>query len=79
MSDKTPTFEQHMAELEKLVARMEQGDVPLDEALKAFEQGMKLVTVCKEQLAQAEMKVEKVMAGVAGVQGVETVPFNVGE
>ncbi len=74
MSEKTQTFEQHMAELEKLVARMEQGDVPLDEALQAFEQGMKLVTVCKEQLSQAEMKVEKVM----NAQG-DTVPFNVGD
>lgn len=74
MSEKTPTFEQHMMELEKLVARMEQGDVPLDEALKAFEQGMKLVAVCKDQLAQAEMKVEKVM----NAQG-DNVPFNVGE
>ncbi len=74
MSEKTQTFEQHMADLEKLVTRMEQGDVPLDEALKAFEQGMKLVAVCKEQLAQAEMKVEKVM----NAQG-DTVPFNVGE
>ena len=55
------TFEQHMGQLEKLVARMEQGEVPLDEALKAFEQGMKLVAVCKEQLAQAELKVEQVM------------------
>ena len=70
----TPTFEQHMAQLEKLVARMEQGDVPLDEALKAFEDGMKLVTLCKDQLAQAEMKVEKVM----NAQG-ETAPFAVGE
>jgi exodeoxyribonuclease VII small subunit len=74
MSEKTQTFEQHMAELEKLVTRMEQGDVPLDEALKAFEQGMKLVAVCKDQLAQAEMKVEKVM----NAQG-DTVAFNVGE
>lgn len=78
MTEKTPTFEQHMADLEKLVARMEQGDVPLDEALKAFEQGMKLVSVCKEQLAQAELKVEKVVAGLAGAQGA-TMPFHVGE
>ena len=55
------TFEQSMSQLEQLVARMEQGDVALDEALKAFEQGMKLVTVCKAQLAQAELKVEQVM------------------
>lgn len=68
------TFEQNMGQLEKLVARMEQGEVPLDEALKAFEQGMKLVAVCKEQLAQAELKVEKVM----NTQG-DTVPMDVEE
>ena len=74
MTEATPTFEQHMAELEKLVARMEQGNVPLDEVLAAFEQGMKLVGLCKDQLAQAEMKVEKVMTA----QG-DTAPFQVGE
>ncbi|PZP39953.1 MAG: exodeoxyribonuclease VII small subunit [Pseudomonas fluorescens] len=55
------SFEQNMGELEKLVSRMEQGDVALDEALKSFEQGMKLVQVCKEQLALAEVKVEQVI------------------
>ena len=68
------TFEQNMGQLEKLVARMEQGEVPLDEALKAFEQGMKLVSVCKEQLAQAELKVEQVM----NAQGA-TAPMDVEE
>lgn len=55
------TFEQQMGQLEQLVARLEQGELPLDEALKAFETGMKLVTVCREQLARAEMKVEQVV------------------
>jgi exodeoxyribonuclease VII small subunit len=55
------TFEQHMRELEQLVGKLEQGELPLDDALKAFEQGMKLVTVCKAQLAQAELKVEQVV------------------
>lgn len=59
--DKQITFEQHMKQLEQLVGKLEQGEVPLDEALQAFEQGMKLVAVCKEQLVQAELKVEKVM------------------
>ena len=68
------TFEQSMGQLEKLVAKLEQGEVPLDEALKAFEQGMKLVEVCKEQLAQAELKVEKVM----NAQG-QTVPVDMEE
>ncbi len=55
------TFEQHMKLLEQVVGKLEQGEVPLDEALKAFEQGMKLVTTCREQLAQAELKVEQVI------------------
>lgn len=68
------TFEQSMGQLEQLVAKLEQGEVPLDEALKAFEQGMKLVEVCKAQLVQAELKVEKVM----NAQG-DTQPLDVEE
>lgn len=74
MTTATPTevtFEQSMGQLEKLVARMEQGDVPLDEALKAFEEGMKLVAVCKAQLAQAELKVEQVINAQGDTQPVE--------
>ena len=70
--DKQPTFEQHMRQLEQLVGKLEQGEVALDEALQAFEQGMKLVAVCKEQLALAELKVEKVM----NAQG-QTAPLEV--
>lgn len=68
------TFEQHMQELEQLVARLERGELPLDDALKAFEQGMKLVAVCKEQLAQAEVKVEKVVSAAGATE-----PFKVTE
>jgi exodeoxyribonuclease VII small subunit len=51
-------FEQTMAELEAVVARLEQGDVPLEEALKAFERGVVLTRACQEALAAAEQKVE---------------------
>ena len=69
MTDKQEkTFEQHMGDLEKLVGQLERGELPLDEALKAFENGMKLVEVCKEQLAKAEMKVEKVMNAKGGTE-----------
>jgi exodeoxyribonuclease VII small subunit len=47
-----------MAELEGVVARLEQGDVPLEEALKAFERGVALTRACQEALAVAEQKVE---------------------
>jgi exodeoxyribonuclease VII small subunit len=55
------TFEQQMRDLEQLVGQLEHGELSLDEALKAFERGTKLVAACKAQLAQAEMKVEKVI------------------
>ena len=51
-------FEQAMAELETVVARLEQGDVPLEEALKAFERGVALTRACQEALSAAEHKVE---------------------
>ena len=51
-------FEQAMAELEAVVARLEQGDVPLEEALKAFERGVTLTRACQQALAAAEQKVE---------------------
>ena len=55
------TFEDHMKQLEQIVGKLEQGEVPLNEALQSFEQGMKLVNACREQLAQAELKVEQVI------------------
>ncbi|HUO94828.1 MAG TPA: exodeoxyribonuclease VII small subunit [Steroidobacteraceae bacterium] len=55
-------FEQAMAELESVVARLEQGDVPLEEALKAFERGVALTRACQEALQAAEQKVEILLA-----------------
>ncbi|NBW89922.1 MAG: exodeoxyribonuclease VII small subunit, partial [Gammaproteobacteria bacterium] len=49
-----PDFEKSLQELETLVERLERGDLPLDEALKAFERGRSLVTRCKSILDGAE-------------------------
>lgn len=65
------TFEQQMRELEELVGQLEHGELSLDDALKAFEQGTKLVNACKAQLAQAEMKVEQVINASGETQPVE--------
>jgi len=54
-------FEQSLNQLEALVARMEQGDLSLDESLNAFEQGVKLTRECQQTLAQAEQKVRLLM------------------
>jgi exodeoxyribonuclease VII small subunit len=51
-------FEAAMGELEELVERLEQGDLPLEESLAAFERGVKLTRSCQTALKEAEQKVE---------------------
>jgi exodeoxyribonuclease VII small subunit len=51
-------FEAAMTELESLVERLEAGDLPLDESLKAFERGVALTRSCQSALKDAEQKVE---------------------
>ena len=51
-------FEQSLAELERLVERLERGDLPLDEALKTFERGVELTRQCQGALKTAQQKVE---------------------
>lgn len=55
---KTPEFEQALAELEALVARLERGDLPLEEALKTFERGVELTRHCQGSLKAAQQRVE---------------------
>lgn len=59
-------FEKRFAELEKIVARMERPEQPLDESLADFEKGMALCQSLREALAEAEQKVQMLVAGVAG-------------
>ena len=51
-------LEQSLKALEALVERLESGDLPLEEALKEFEQGVKLTRACQAILKDAEQKVE---------------------
>ena len=60
--EKSPDFEQSLAELEALVAKLEQGDVPLEEALKTFERGVALTRQCQTALRTAQQKVEVLLA-----------------
>lgn len=51
-------FEQAMARLEAIVAELENGDLPLDESLKIFEEGIRLSKNCLKVLEEAERKIE---------------------
>ncbi|MFC6670189.1 exodeoxyribonuclease VII small subunit [Marinobacterium aestuariivivens] len=70
---KTPDFEASLSELEQLVNRMEQGDMPLADALQAFEQGIALTRECQAILDQAEQKVRMLVEKDGELQ---TVPFH---
>lgn len=68
-------FEKSLNELETLVRDLEQGDLPLEKSLAAFERGVRLTRECQQALRQAEQRVEQLVK----VDGdtLETRPFNV--
>ena len=67
--EKPVEFEAALEELEALVTRMEEGELPLEEALEQFERGIRLTRNCQQALREAEQKVDLLMekAGEADV------------
>ena len=57
----TPDFEQSLAELQTLVARLENGELSLEDSLTTFEQGIRLSRECQSALQQAEQKVQMLL------------------
>ncbi|WOT06052.1 exodeoxyribonuclease VII small subunit [Shewanella youngdeokensis] len=68
------SFEESLSELEKIVANLEHGDVSLDDALKQFERGIKLVRNSQTKLETAQQKVSVLMQdeGVDALKPYET-------
>ena len=60
------SFEQAMKRLEEIVEQMESGDLPLEDLIVRYEEGMKLVKVCQERLASAEHRIEIITRNSAG-------------
>lgn len=59
-------FEQAMKRLEEIVEQMESGELPLEDLIVRYEEGMKLVKVCQERLASAEHRIEIITRNNAG-------------
>lgn len=68
----TPSFEQALSELESIVKKLEEGNMPLEDSLKAYEKGIALKKLCDQKLNQAQLKIEEIVA--RGDQ-VDTQPF----
>ena len=65
-------FEKALAELESIVARLERGDVPLEESLSIYARGEALKAHCETLLRSAEARIEKITLGSDGMpKGVE--------
>jgi exodeoxyribonuclease VII small subunit len=70
-SPASPDFEQSLTELEALVTKLEQGDIPLEDALKTFERGVALTRQCQAALRTAQQKVE-VLLSRSGEETIES-------
>ena len=63
---KNPPFEEALKKLEGIVAAMESDDLPLETLLSKYEEGTKLVKICQEKLAEAELKIQQLEKNAAG-------------
>lgn len=61
MAEKTVDFEKSLERLEAIVEEMESGDLSLEQMIKHFEEGSKLVTLCSGKLNEVEQKIEKLV------------------
>jgi exodeoxyribonuclease VII small subunit len=84
MTDGTPdhsdiaglSFEQALAELEKIVAELESGQAPLERSIEMYERGALLKGQCEARLKAAQLRVEKIVVGQSGeVLRIDTAEF----
>ena len=68
---KNINLEKSLADLETLVEELESGDLPLEKAMKKFEEGIKLTRGCQAALKEAEQKVEILLKSAGGDETME--------
>ncbi len=73
MATREVKFEAALERLEEIVKRLEDGDLPLEESLKLFEEGVKLSRLCDERLKAAERRIEILLKDQEGK--VSVLPF----
>ncbi|MGI9516228.1 MAG: exodeoxyribonuclease VII small subunit [Pirellulaceae bacterium] len=73
--DQKPSFEDSLAELEKIVGELEAGQLPLSDSIERYEKGVKLLKRCHQTLEQVQRKIE-VLTRVNKDGTASTVPFD---
>jgi exodeoxyribonuclease VII small subunit len=76
---KEKAFEEVLQELEEIVNRLEQGDLPLEEALQLFEQGVRLSRSCHTKLDEAQKRLEIVLKDETGAMTAQPFKLEEGE
>ena len=69
------SFEQALAELEKIVAELESGQAPLEQSIERYERGARLKAHCEGKLEAARLRVERIVVGPNGAERVEPADF----
>ena len=71
----TPTFESALERIEQIAGRMETGELPLDDLIVAYEEGLRLIRFCSERLDEAEKRLQTITRDAAGQpQGLADLP-----
>ncbi len=66
-------FEDNLKRLEEIVNLLDKGEIPLDDSLKLFEEGMKIAGLCSKKLEEMQKKIEKLKKGEDG--SIQKEPF----
>lgn len=77
-NDDQPSFEDSLAELEKIVGELEAGQLPLSDSIERYEKGVKLLKQCHHTLEQVQRKID-VLTRVSNDGTATTVPFDADE
>jgi exodeoxyribonuclease VII small subunit len=70
------SFEQALAELERIVGQLESGQAPLEQSIEMYERGAALKAHCEKRLEAARLRVEKIVVGPTGAVGAEPAEFS---
>ncbi|UCD27712.1 MAG: exodeoxyribonuclease VII small subunit [Planctomycetota bacterium] len=71
--NKEPTFEEMLTQLESIVSAIEEGKIGLQQAIKEYEKGMKLIQSCRKVLTEAEARIQQLQVAEDG--SAKTVPM----
>jgi exodeoxyribonuclease VII small subunit len=72
----TLSFEAALAELERIVSELESGKAELERSIQVYERGAALKAHCEAKLKEAQLRVEKILVGPAGPEGLEPASFS---